>query len=77
MIPSVGELDRYCLHRADGYGFCYAPPTAVLVRAGDGFATPVCEAHVEEGQRAIRGRLEAVPIAEWLARPRLSQAVRG
>jgi hypothetical protein len=71
------DVDAYCLHKRDGHWFCYAPPIAVFVRAGDGFTTPVCEAHVEAGQAAIRGQVEVVPPAEWLARPRVSQAARG
>jgi hypothetical protein len=73
MIPAVGESDRYCLHRLDEKAFCYAPPSHVLVRPYDGFATPVCDAHVQAAQLAIRGHLEVVPIEMWLAGARGSR----
>ena len=56
-----------CLHQPDGFHFCYAPTVAVLVRAADGFTTPVCETHLEDAQKATRGQLEVVPLAEWHA----------
>ena len=67
MIPAVGELDRYCLHRSNQTTFCYRPTSHVLLRATDGFAAPVCDAHVEAAQLALSGRLEVIPLELWLA----------
>jgi hypothetical protein len=63
----LSDVPQWCLHRSDGYNFCYAPPAAVLVRVGDRFSTPVCAKHVEAGQAAIRGRTEVQPLHQWLA----------
>ena len=63
---ALGDPQR-CLHQLDGFRYCYAPPVAVVVRAGDLFSTPVCVEHVEAGQAAIRGRTNVVPLEEWLA----------
>jgi hypothetical protein len=63
---SVGD-PAWCLHRPDGFHFCYAPPVAVVQRTGNGFSTPVCAEHAEAEQRAIVGPTAAQPLEEWLA----------
>jgi hypothetical protein len=70
MLPAVEERDPYCLHRLADKSFCYRPTTHVLTRPSDGFATPVCDLHVEAEQLALKGRFEVVPIEMWLAAAR-------
>jgi hypothetical protein len=70
MLPAIEQRDRFCLHRIGGQTFCYRPTTHVLIRPSDGFATPVCDAHVEAEQLALAGRFEVVPIDLWLAAAR-------
>jgi hypothetical protein len=53
---------EWCLHRPDGFNFCYAPPVAVVVRVGDLHSTPVCAEHIEAAQAAIRGRTMGLSI---------------
>ena len=69
MIPAVDGRDRYCLHRSSER-FCYQRTSHVLLRASDGFATPVCDAHVEAGQLALKGYVQVVPLELWLAEAR-------
>jgi hypothetical protein len=66
MNATAGD-PQWCLHKLEGRRFCYALLVAVLVRAGNGFATPVCAQQVEAARAFIRGRLDVVSIAEWLA----------
>lgn len=68
---------QWCLYEGPDYRMCYASPVAIVQRSRNGFYVPVCAEHVELGQKAVHGPTEVVPLAEWLARPRLSQAELG
>lgn len=66
-IPAVERQDRFCLHRSHGMEFCYQPTSHVLLRPSDGFAAPVCDNHIQAAQLGLRGRIEVLPLAIWLA----------